>query len=152
MVLYNLVKMLHILFIVTGLGANITYGFWQGLAGNDPERNSIILRGVKFLDDRVANPAYLLALGTGLIMAGWHWSYTTHWIVAAIIIYVIAVPVVAFMFYSPALTRQIEALERDGIGSPAYRQANIRATALGIGLFIPILAILYLMVAKPSLG
>ncbi|HET9849064.1 MAG TPA: hypothetical protein VFR68_10970 [Candidatus Dormibacteraeota bacterium] len=53
---------------------------------------------------------------------------------------------------TPALTRQIEVLERDGIDSPAYHQANIRATVLGIGLFIPILAILYLMVVKPSLG
>jgi uncharacterized membrane protein len=151
-VLYNLVKMLHILFIVTGLGANITYGFWQGLAGNDPERASFVLRGVKFLDDRVANPAYLLALATGLTMAYWHWSYTTHWIAAAIILYVVAVPFVAFMLYSPALARQIEVLERDGIASPAYRRANIRATALGIALFLPLLAILFLMVAKPKLG
>jgi uncharacterized membrane protein len=151
-VLYNLVKMLHILFIVTGLGANITYGFWQGLAGNDPERASFVLRGVKFLDDRVANPAYLLALATGLTMAYWHWSYTTHWIAAAIILYVVAVPFVAFMLYSPALARQIEVLEHDGIASPAYRRANIRATVLGIALFLPLLAILFLMVAKPKLG
>lgn len=45
-VAYNLVKVLHVLFIATGLGADITYRFWQGLAGNDPQRNSLILRGV----------------------------------------------------------------------------------------------------------
>ena len=150
--LYNLVKVLHILFVATALGANITYGFWQGLAGNDPERASFVLRGVKFLDDRVANPAYLLVLLTGLIMAYWHWSFTTPWIAAALVLFVIALPVIAFMFYSPALTRQIQVLEQDGISSAAYRRANIRATTIGIGLFIPILVILFLMVAKPQLG
>jgi hypothetical protein len=57
----------------------------------------------------------------------------------------------ALAVYSPALTRQIEALDRDGPQSPAYRSANLRATIYGIGVMVPILAILFLMVTKPSL-
>jgi len=57
----------------------------------------------------------------------------------------------ALAVYSPALTRQIEALERDGAKSAAYRSANLRATIYGIGVMVPILAILFLMVSKPSL-
>jgi uncharacterized membrane protein len=106
---------------------------------------------VKFLDDRVANPAYLLVLLTGLTMAGWHWSYTTHWIAAAIVLYVLAI-LTGLAVYAPALTRQIEVLERDGPGSAAYGRANLRATLLGIAIFVPILVILFLMVTKPSLG
>jgi len=149
-VLFNLVKFFHILFVITAVGSNISYGIWQGRAGGDPEHESFVLRGVKFLDDRVANPAYLLVLVTGLTMAWWHWSYTIHWIQAAIVLYVIM-----FLFglavYSPALTRQIEALERDGPTSPAYRNAALRATTYGIGVMVPILTILFLMVTKPNL-
>jgi hypothetical protein len=76
-VLYNLLKLLHILFAITAVGSNISYGIWQGLAGNDAERQSFVLRSVKFIDDRVANPAYPLLLASGLTLAGWHWSYAT---------------------------------------------------------------------------
>ncbi len=148
--LYNLVKFFHVLFVITAVGANITYGIWQGRAGNSPAQESFVLRGVKFLDDRVANPAYLLALVTGLTMAWWHWSYTVHWIAAAIVLYVIML-LFGLAVYSPALTRQIETLEREGRESPAYRTAASQATTFGIAVMVPILAIVFLMVAKPTL-
>ena len=150
-VLYNLLKLLHILVAIIAVGSNISYGIWQGLAGNDLERQSFVLRSVKFIDDRVANPAYLMLLASGLIMAGWHWSYTTHWIAAAIVLYVVVI-LVGFAVYSPALVRQIETLERDGAESPAYRAAAVRATAVGIGIMLPVLVILFMMVVKPRLG
>ena len=149
-VLFSIVKFFHILFVITAFGANITYGVWQARGAIDPAHESFALRGVKFLDDRVANPAYLMVLITGLTMAWWHWSYTTHWIMAAIVLFV-AMFIFALAVYSPALTRQIEALERDGGQSAAYRSANLRATIYGIGVMVPILAILFLMVTKPSL-
>ena len=105
---------------------------------------------MKFLDDRVANPAYMMVLVTGLTMAWWHWPYTTHWIMAAIVLFV-AMFIFALAVYSPALTRQIDALERNGPQSPKYRNANLQATIFGIGVMVPILAILFLMVTKPSL-
>lgn len=148
--LFNTVKYFHILFVITAVGSNLTYGIWQGRAGTDPEHESFALRGVKFLDDRVANPAYLLVLVTGLTMAWWHWSYTIHWIQAAIVLYVIML-LFGLAVYSPALTRQIETLQRDGLQSSAYRAAALRATIFGIAVMVPILAILFLMVAKPSL-
>ncbi len=83
---YSLLKLLHILFAITAVGSNITYGVWQGLAGRDPTYEPFVLRGIKVLDSRVANPAYGLLLISGLIMTAWHWSLATHWIVAAIIL------------------------------------------------------------------
>ena len=148
--LFDILKFFHILFVITAVGANITYGVWQARAAIDPEHESFALRGVKFLDDRVANPAYLLVLVTGLTMAWWHWSYTIHWIMAAIVLFV-AMFIFALAVYSPALTRQIEALERNGPQSPQYRSANLRATIYGIGVMVPILTILFLMVTKPGL-
>lgn len=148
--LFNLVKFFHILLVITALGANISYGVWQARAGGDAKYESFALRGVKFLDDHVANPAYLLVLVTGLTMAWWHWSYTIHWIQAAIVLYVVML-LFGLAVYSPSLTRQIETLERDGPESAAYRSAATRATMFGIAVMVPILAILFLMVTKPSL-
>ncbi len=148
--LFNAVKFFHILFVITAVGSNLTYGVWQARAGNDPEHESFALRGVKFLDDRVANPAYLLVLVTGLTMAWWHRSYTIHWIQAAIVLFVIML-LFGLAVYSPALTRQIETLEKDGPTSSAYRTPARRATTFGIAVMVPILAILFLMVTKPSL-
>jgi uncharacterized membrane protein len=150
-VLFNVVKLLHILFVITAVGSNITYGIWQGIAGSDVERGRFVLRGIKFIDDRVANPAYILVLITGLVMAGWHYSYSTRWIIAAIILFVIVL-LLGLAVYSPALVRQIEVLDREGNQTPSYRRANLRATLVGIAIFIPILAILFLMINKPSLG
>jgi uncharacterized membrane protein len=150
-VLFNVVKLLHILFVITAVGSNISYGIWQGIAGSDVERERFVLRGIKFIDDRVANPAYILVLITGLIMAGWHYSYSTRWIIAAIILFVIVL-LLGLTVYSPALVRQIEVLDREGNQTPSYRRANLRATLVGIAIFIPIMAILFLMINKPSLG
>ena len=149
-VLFNIVKFFHILFVITAVGSNITYGIWQGRTVNDQEHESFVLRGVKFLDDHVANPAYILVLVTGLTMAWWHWSYTIHWIQAAIVLYVIML-LFGLAVYSPALTRQIDTLERDGPQSASYRSAALRATTFGLAVMVPILAIVFLMVVKPSL-
>lgn len=148
--LFNVVKYFHILFVITAVGANLSYGVWQARGAIDPEHESFALRGVKFLDDRVANPAYLLVLVTGLTMAWWHWSYTIHWIQAAIVLYVIML-LFGLAVYSPALTRQIETLQRAGPGSSAYRSAALRATTFGIAVMVPILTILFLMIFKPNL-
>ena len=149
-VLFSIVKFFHILFVITAVGSNITYGIWQGRTRNDPEHESFVLHGVKFLDDHVANPAYLLVLVTGLALAWWHYSYTIHWIQAAIVLYVVML-LFGLAVYSPALTRQIETLERDGPQSSAYRSAALRATTFGIAVMVPILTIVFLMVVKPSL-
>ncbi len=53
---YSLLKLLHILFAITAVGSNITYGVWQGLVGNSPEYEAFVLRGIKFLDNRVPIP------------------------------------------------------------------------------------------------
>jgi len=69
-------------------------------------------------------------------MAWWHWSYTIHWIQAAIVLYVIML-LFGLTVYSPALTRQIETLALDGPQSAAYRSASSRATLFGIAVMVP---------------
>ncbi len=54
--LFNILKFFHILFVIRAVGANLTYGIWQGRAGIEPEHESFALRGVFFL--MIAKPSF----------------------------------------------------------------------------------------------
>ncbi len=148
--LYTAIKYVHILLAITAVGFNASYAIWLARASQmSKEINEFALRGIKFLDDRIANPAYGLLLVTGLLMV-WRgpWSLTTRWIDAALVVFVVIV-LLAVFGYTPALRNQIKALESDGPESPAYQAAAARQRLFGILFVIPILLILYLMVFKP---
>ena len=83
--LYPWLKTLHILFAIMAVGFNISYGIWQARAAREPEHMGYALRGIKFLDDRVANPSYagLLVVGIILILIG-PYDFTTFWVAVAI--------------------------------------------------------------------
>jgi len=148
--LYTALKLVHILLAITAIGFNASYAIWIGRAGRlSKEINQFALRGVQFMDQRIANPAYGLLLITGLLLVvTGPWSLTTRWIDAALGVYVIIILLGVFG-YTPALRNQIKALEADGPDSAAYRSAANRQNVIGIIFIVPILAILYLMVFKP---
>ena len=50
------------------LGANLTYGVWLARAARESQHLAFALRGVKILDDRIANPAYGVIFLTGMAM------------------------------------------------------------------------------------
>src|SRR5437899_1147186 len=66
---YDTLEWLHILFAITAVGSNLTYAFWLARADADPEHVGFALRGVDWIDRRVANPAYGGIFVTGLLMA-----------------------------------------------------------------------------------
>jgi uncharacterized membrane protein len=148
--LYTALKLVHILLAITAVGFNASYAIWIGRAGRmSKEINEFALRGVKFLDDRIANPAYGLLLVTGLLMVfTGPWKLTTRWIDAALVLFVILV-LMAVFGYTPALRNQITALETGGPDSAAYKSAAARQNLVGILFVVPLLLILYLMVFKP---
>jgi uncharacterized membrane protein len=148
--LYTALKLVHILLAITAVGFNASYAIWLGRAGQmSKEINEFALRGVKFMDDRIANPAYGLILVTGLLMVFiGPWSLTTRWIDAALVVFVILV-LMAVFGYTPALRNQIKALETGGPGSAEYKAAAARQNLVGILFVLPVLLILYLMVFKP---
>ncbi len=150
--LFTLLKFLHILFAIIAVGFNASYGIWLARAAREPAHLGHVLRGIKILDDRFANPCYALLLVTGLSMV-WvgNISLTTFWVAAALVLYLIAI-VIAFGFFTPALRRQIQVLEGSGAESPEYHRAAQRQTVVGIVTVIPIILILIMMVFKPTLG
>lgn len=145
---YSLLKFIHVLLAITAVGSNITYAAWNIRGAREPEHLAFALRGIKFLDRRVANPAYGLLLLTGLtlVVVG-KWGLR-GWVTAALILFVVTV-VVAAGFFSRVLTRQIQVLQTDGESSPAYQQVAGQARIYGIVTSVLVLAIVFDMVVKP---
>ncbi len=101
---FNLVKYLHILLAIIAVGFNLTYSIWLVRGQRNPEHLGFALRGVKILDDYVANPAYVLLLISGLTMVFLaHYSFTTFWILWALILFGIAI-VLGAAIYTPTLS------------------------------------------------
>ena len=148
---YLIVKWIHVLLAVTALGTNITYGLWFTRAAREPEHLAFTLRGIKLLDDRLANPAYGLLLITGGVMVGLgKIPWTTPWLLTSLILYVIAVALAAAS-YTPTLRRQIAALAAGGANSAQYQELAARGTRIGILISILIVVIVFMMVTKPTL-
>ena len=151
LIAYLLIKVLHVFAAIVAVGANITYGVWIGRAKRDPGSLPFALRGVKFLDDRVANPSYGVLVLTGFAMVGVSKTpLSTPWILTAIGL-VLVVLAIAIFGYTPTLRRQIEALDRAGANSPDYLTLAGRSTRLGAVLGVLVAAIVILMVMKPQL-
>ncbi|MEO5987144.1 MAG: DUF2269 family protein [Candidatus Limnocylindria bacterium] len=147
---YPWIKTLHVLFAIVAVGANITYSVWIARAAREPEHTGYALRGIKFLDDRIANPAYggLLVLGILLVLGG-PWEFTELWVAVAIGLYVV-MGAVAFTMYSPTLTKLIAAYEANGADSAEFAALSGRSRIVGIVLAVLVIAIIVLMVVKPA--
>ena len=150
MSLYEFLKFVHVLLAIVAVGFNASYGIWIARAAREREHELHVLKGVKFLDDRIANPAYggLLALGLWMVVIG-PYDITTGWILAALVLYVI-VTGLAITLYSPTLRRQIALLETGGGGSPEFAALARRAGVVGPLLGVLVVAIVFLMVVKPG--
>jgi uncharacterized membrane protein len=147
-VLFTAVKFVHILLAVVAVGFNASYAVWLRRAARTPEHELFALRGVKFLDDRIANPAYGLLLLTGLLMVFLsRLRLTTFWIAGALVLWLIAM-VSGLALYTPTLRRQIAALEASGAQSAEYKALDRRSTVYGIAVAVVVLLILALMVFK----
>jgi uncharacterized membrane protein len=147
---YPWLKTLHILFAIVAVGFNISYGIWQARAAREPQHLGHVLRGIKFLDDRVANPAYagLLVVGILLVLTG-PYEFEDLWIAVSIGLYLL-MGAVAIVFYSPTLRRQIAAYEAQGPDSAEFVALGNRGRILGAVLGVIVVAIIVLMVVKPG--
>ena len=147
---YPWLKALHILLAIVAVGANITYGFWQVRAAREPKHLGFALRGIKFLDDRVANPAYggLFVLGIVLVLIGPH-DFTTAWVAVSIGLFLV-MGGLTILVYTPMQRRQIAIYESAGPQSPEFAELGNRMRTIGIALAVIVVVIVFLMVVKPG--
>jgi uncharacterized membrane protein len=146
---FLLLKSLHVLSAIIAVGSNATYAVWSALAKSDPVHMGFALRGISFVDRRVANPAYGVLLATGLVMAFTTYSITTSWILIGLGLYIV-MALTGVAIYAPLLRRQIDALDSDGLSSPAYQAADSRARAVGMFLGVLVVFAVFVMVYKPT--
>lgn len=148
---YLVLKYIHILAAIAAVGSNVTYGVWTARSAADPAHLGFALRGVKFLDDRIANPAYGVVLLTGLVMVVvGHWSFTALWVILAIVLF-IAVAALGFGVFTPLLRTQIKLVDAGETASAEFARLARRSMMLGLALGILVALILVMMVFKPTL-
>jgi uncharacterized membrane protein len=147
---FLILKLVHIVSAIVAVGANLTYGVWFAAADAHPAAAPLLLRTVKLIDDRIANPAYGLLLVTGAVMV---WvgriGFATPWVAWALGLFAV-VGAIAFAGYTPTLKRHVAAVERGGTTDPDSVQLAKRGQLLAAVMGILVLIILVLMVFKPQ--
>jgi uncharacterized membrane protein len=147
---FDIVKFIHILAAIVAVGLNISYAVWIVRARSDPANMTFALKGIKFLDDRIANPSYGVLLLTGIFMVILlPYPILMFWIDAALVLYVVMV-VVAFTQYTPTLRGQIKLAEGGDTTSAEFTRLARRGRILGQVLAVIVMLILVLMVFKPT--
>jgi hypothetical protein len=145
---YTVIKYLHVVLAITAVGSNITYGVWKTLGAREPAHAPFALKGIAFIDRRVANPAYGLLLVTGLLLLAVGQVGFRGWVIAALILFVLLI-VVAIGFYSRVVRQQIQVMDAEGVASASYKRLDSQATTYGIVSLVIALAIVFMMVVKP---
>ena len=150
---YLLVKTLHVLSatVLLGTGAGIAFFMWRALRSRDPRAVAVIAREVVLADWLFTAPSVVFQLGSGLWLA-WRAGWLTQgWVLWSLVLFFFTgacwLPVVWLQL---RLRDLAAAAIRGGTALDArfWRLARIWLV-LGYPAFAAVLAILYLMVAKP---
>jgi uncharacterized membrane protein len=145
---FLLLKLVHVASAIVAIGANVTYAIWMSRAHRDRAHLVFVIETIRFLDRRLALPAYALVLLTGIgMVARGAYSFTTGWIAAAIALYALAV-VVGVVAFAPTIRRQLAEARRDP-SSAAYVELARRNQVLTLVTLVVVAAIVVLMVTKP---
>lgn len=151
MSLYVFLKFIHVLLAIVAVGFNASYGIWTARAAKEPEHELHVLQGIRTLDDRFANPAYalLLVAGVAMVLESPTLDFSTLWISAALGLYVLMALIAIFAF-TPTLRKQIALVEAGEQRSEAHAALAKRSGMVGGILGVIVIAIVYLMVVKPT--
>ena len=147
---YVLLKFNHIAAAIVAVGSNITYGVWNARLQGDRSHAGFALKGIKFIDDRIANPAYGMLLLTGVLMLLVGHMPFSFWIIAALILFAVVV-VLGVAVYTPLLRNQIRLADAGDTSSAEFERLANRSRMLGPILGLVVVLILVMMVFKPTL-
>lgn len=143
------IKWLHIICACIGFGSNVTHLFWLIAANRDPVNRANILGLVKKIDDRMAVPAYIVAVTCGSIMWFWQWPGNSSWLIASVIL--TAVLATTGIIYGPFMKKWIRLAREEQSDGTALPVLARRLTWLWAGITGSAFMILFLMVRKPML-
>jgi len=147
---YEILKYIHILAAIVAVGANITYGVWSVRARHEPAHLAFTIKGIQFLDNRIANPAYGVLFLTGVAMVIVGGIGPKLWVIVAVILFV-AIAVIGFAYFTPLVRRQLALLDAGDGSSAEFERLARRNAMIGPILGLLVLIILGMMVFQPSL-
>ena len=149
MSIFLIVKVVHILAVITAVGTNVTSVLWLRRAGLERERLVWTLESTRWFDRRIANPAYIVVLLSGLVMVvGGEYRLDQSWLAVSIALYVFTAAF-GIIVFAPAVRVQRAEAAADPT-SPAYARIARRTwrySWLTTGI---VMTIVFLMVTKPS--
>jgi uncharacterized membrane protein len=155
MTLYLVVKWLHILSstVLFGFGAGTAWYFWNAHLTCNPATIASVGRTVICADWIFTGTSGIVQPLTGIVLAHLTgWPLTTPWLVAAYALYALAfvcwVPVVWLQTKATHLAQA--AVESQTVLGSDYARVMRWWFALGWPAFIGLLAVFWLMVAKPT--
>ena len=144
-----LLRFVHITVASVAVGATLAFRFWLRLARREPEHLAFVIRGIRWIDRWVAEPAYFFAFATGVAMVLWGVSsFTAGWLLVSLVLYA-AITVLGLTVFGPVVRKQLAALERGGVTDPEFLRRERQSARLGAVTIAGLLAILALMVLKP---
>lgn len=139
---------LHILSAIVAVGVNASYFFWLRRAVVVPETRTYTLTTIRLLETRIAIPAYVIALATGVALALIYGpSFGTAWVDTAVVIWIVIMAIGGF--HARVVKRQLAAA--DSGDSDAYESGHARGRVLMALIMLCAMGMLFLMVAKPAL-
>jgi uncharacterized membrane protein len=144
--LYIAIKWFHVLGVCIGFGSNVTHIFWLLSANADIVSGAEKLRVVKKIDDRLAVPAYVVAIGCGIAMWLWRWPLMSSWIIVSLVLSIVLT--VMGISFGPFMKRWIM-LAGEQPGGEQLLRLSRRLTMWWIFIAATVLIILYMMVLKP---
>lgn len=147
--IYTLLVFVHIFATMVAVGLNASYVIWIIRGAKEPASMAFTLRGVKFIDDYVANPCYLAGGVTGVLMIAMGKAVAPFlWV--AIGLYIVAMAI-AYGVYTPLLSRQIKTLEARGINDPEYQMLAQQSNQVGALMGMLVVIIVLLKIFEPPL-
>lgn len=147
--LYTVLVFVHIFTTMVAVGLNASYVIWIVRGSKESASLPFALRGVKFIDDYVANPCYLVGGATGVLMILMGKTVAPFlWV--AIGLYALAM-VIAYGVYTPLLSRQIQTLAAKGAGDAEYQRLAQRSNQVGVLMGVLVMVILWLKIFEPPL-
>lgn len=154
--LFQILLFLHVLGAIVAFGPGFAAMIVGPMVAREPQYANFYARTQLLTGKRLITPVSISMAVTGIAMIlvrGWSvLTGGTHWLEAAILLYVVAV-VVAMAFQAPAGRRLVELTSQPptpGSGPSAeLRQAASRVRTGGLVLTALTVVITFLMVAKP---
>ncbi|MGI8657574.1 MAG: DUF2269 family protein [Candidatus Limnocylindria bacterium] len=149
---------LHIGGAIVAFGPTIAFPFLAARAAKEPAHGNFVLRTTEWLTEKVVEPGavFVFLMGVGVILTRGHNPFQEGWLALAIILFVITLgfsygvqlPVLRKMV---ALTSQPPLPSADGPPGPppGFVELSGRAARGGQFMSLMLVAILFLMVAKP---